>query len=145
MLKNQATDKRKERHHLTQEDFTPDSVLKILCPPDNDPLYKDFSLTLVDPCMGNGNIILYIYKKRLEGIKMQRDKVKALSTLYGTELMEDNVEEFRERLKELLRESYTDEIDRIAHNNFVGGVDALNDWDFDKWKRKPKATTKKLF
>jgi hypothetical protein len=59
--------------------------------------------------------------------------------------MEDNVEEFRERLKELLRESYTDEIDRIVHNNFVGGVDALNGWDFDKWKRKPKATTKKLF
>lgn len=145
MLKDQSTDKRKERHHITQEDFTPESVLKILCPPDDDPLYNDFSLTLVDPCMGTGNIILYVYKKRLEGIKMQRDKVKALSTLYGTELMEDNVEEFRDRLKELLRESYTDEIDRIANTNFVGGVDALNDWDFEKWKRKSKTTTKKLF
>jgi hypothetical protein len=145
MLKEQATEKRKERHHITQEDFTPESVLKILCPPDGDPLYNDFSLTLVDPCMGTGNIILYVYKKRLEGIKMQRDKVKALSTLYGTELMEDNVEEFRDRLKELLKESYTDEIDRIAHTNFVGGVNALTEWDFDNWKRKSKTNTKKLF
>lgn len=53
--------------------------------------------------MGTDNIILYVCKKRLDGIIMQRDRIKALSTLYGTELIEDNVEEFRERLKELLR------------------------------------------
>lgn len=145
MLKENITDIRKERHKKTQEDFTPDSVLRILCPEDNDPLYFDFSKTLVDPCMGNGNIILYVYKKRLENTKIQKDVELALSTLYGVELMQDNVDEFYDRLKELLQEKYTDEIDKIAHHNFVGGVDSLNDWDFDNWKFKTKNTTKKLF
>jgi len=145
MLENQNTDKRKERHHITQEDFTPESVLKVLCPPDDDPLYHDFSLTFCDPCMGTGNIVLYVYKKRLNNAKTQKDIETALSTLYGVELMDDNVEEFYEILKELLQDRYTESIDKIAKHNFVGGIDSLNDWDFEHWRPKKKKKTKSIF
>ena len=102
MLKEDISDKRKERHSETQEDFTPREILEIMFYGMDDNLYKDFSKTFCDPCVGSGNIYLYVLEHRLEYCKTPNDVYKAISTLYGTELMEDNTEECRERILMML-------------------------------------------
>jgi hypothetical protein len=57
--------------------------------------FTDASLTVCDPCCGDGN---YLAISLLRRIKNGIDFETALSTIYGVDLMADNVELCRERL-----------------------------------------------
>ena len=57
--------------------------------------FIDASQTLIDPCCGDGN---YLAMMLLRRIKNGIDFETALSTIYGVDLMEDNVKLCRERL-----------------------------------------------
>lgn len=139
MLKNDITDKRKERHQKTQEDFTPVEICHILFEV-QDELYKDFSKTFCDPCCGTGNIIRYLLKERLKYCKVEEDVYKALETIYGTELMKDNTEECKQKiLMDCLRWSSSHDLDlkdkklmQIIENNIVC-TDTFK-WDYKNWK-----------
>lgn len=138
-----ATDKneiRKERHHITQEDFTPDEIVKLMCDQfQDDTIYTDFSKTVLDPCAGTGNILLYVFNERLMYCKCSEDVYNALSTIYGTELMADNVEECHERFMKRLQEIEgldKNKIKSILEHNIVC-TDTF-DWDYENWKSMPK-------
>ena len=73
MLEQDITDKRKERHKITQEDFTPPEIVSLLCN-GSEELFTDFSKTVCDPCCGIGNIILFILRKRFENCKTKTDE-----------------------------------------------------------------------
>ena len=139
MLKNDITDKRKERHQKTQEDFTPVEICHILFE-GQDELYKDFSKTFCDPCCGTGNIIRYLLKERLKYCKVEEDVYTALETIYGTELMEDNTKECRQKiLYDCLKWSSEHDVDLrdrklisiIGHN--IVCTDTFK-WDYENWK-----------
>ena len=136
MLQENISTKRKERHKQTQEDFTPDNILNVMFEGMDEELYSDFSKTFCDPCMGNGNIYLYVLKKRLNYCKSSNDVNNALSTLYGVELMEDNVQETKERIFKLLDEMNVEysrrEAQEIMDHNLV--CSDFFKWDFDNWK-----------
>ena len=139
MLKDDITDKRKERHQKTQEDFTPVEICKILFE-GQDELYKDFSKTFCDPCCGTGNIIRYLLRERLKYCKVEEDVYKALETIYGTELMKDNTEECKQKiLIDCLKWSSSHDLDlkdkklmQIIENNIVC-TDTFK-WDYENWK-----------
>lgn len=139
MIKEDIIEKRKQRHKITQEDFTPDSVLDIMLKDVDQSLYIDFKKTFCDPCCGTGNIYIYILKKRLEHCKNDKDVYNAVQTMYGTELMEDNVEECKQKvITLLLRWSASKNInleDRkiisIIDKNIIC-ADTFN-WDYDNW------------
>ena len=140
MLKDDINDKRKERHKKTQEDFTPVEICCILFE-GQDELYKDFSKTFCDPCCGTGNIIRYLLKERLKYCKVEEDVYKALETIYGTELMEDNTEECKQKiLMDCLKWSSLHDLDlkdkkliQIIENNIVC-TDTFK-WDYENWKK----------
>ena len=139
MLKNDITNKRKERHQKTQEDFTPVEICHILFE-GQDELYKDFSKTFCDPCCGTGNIIRYLLKERLKYCKVEEDVYTALKTIYGTELMEDNTKECRQKiLYDCLKWSSEHDVDlrdrkliSIIEHNIVC-TDTFK-WDYENWK-----------
>lgn len=149
MLEQDITQKRKDRHHITQEDFTPPEVIDMLfkdIPPD---LYTDFSKTFCDPCAGIGNILVYVLNRRLEYCKSEDDILNALSTLYGVELMEDNLEELYYTLLNaiLINSEYNSDIFiskiwEILKRNFV--CSNAMEWNFEKWEKK-KSNIIKLF
>lgn len=147
MLKNNITKERKERHHITQEDFTPDSIIDIMVQDLPDDLYIDFSKLMLDPCAGNGNILIYVFNKRLEYCKSELDVYNALSTIYGTELMEDNVQECYERFIQILIDCpfYIDEekAENILKHNIVC-TDTFK-WDYENWEPIKEAKTHPLF
>lgn len=139
MLKKDITDKRKERHKKTQEDFTPVEICHLLFE-GQDELFKNFNKTFCDPCCGTGNIIRYLLRERLNNCSKSIDVYRALETIYGTELMEDNTEECRQKmLNDCMKwssEHNVDLIDKklisiIEHN--IVCTDTFK-WDYENWK-----------
>ena len=135
MLDDDKTKERLERHHITNEDFTPDDVVEELYSLLPDDVYTDFSKTVLDPCCGIGNLLLYVVEKRLMLCKSEDDVHAALSTIYGTELMADNVDECKERIKSAVLSSNINvnivEIDKILNHNIVH-TDMFK-WNYDGW------------
>lgn len=86
------TNERAERRKSTGEDFTPPEVVDLLLD-GQDELFSDFTKTFLDPCIGIGFIYIGVLKKRLEHCKTSDDILDAIRTMYGTELMQDNVDE----------------------------------------------------
>lgn len=140
MLKEDISDKRKNRHKQTQEDFTPISIVNTLLDLASEDLFSDFSKTFCDPCIGSGNIAIGVLKRRFNYCKSKEDVYNALSTIYGVELMEDNVEECRQKfVYECLKFSSSNNIDledkiliEIVNHNIV--CSDFFKWDFEHWK-----------
>lgn len=136
MLEQDKTDIRVARHKVTQEDFTPDVINDIMFD-DKQELFEDFTKTYCDPCAGIGNMLLYVLRKRLIYCKTKYDLYNAVKTLYGNELMEDNVQEIYNRMIfavrdyaeanriEVSRKEYCVIFKRIKENIICGDVFAL--------------------
>ena len=125
MLKETITDKRKERHSVTQEDFTPENVVASLFDHVPEDVFTDFTKTVLDPACGTGNIINYVLARRLEHTETPEQAIEALSTLHGVELMADNVEENKEIIRRMLVERYPGvdmaAVDQVLDKNIVCG------------------------
>ena len=117
MLENDKTKERVERHKITQEDFTPNEIIKLMVMDLGDEYYTDFSKTILDTSCGIGNILLYVLNKRLENTSTMIEGLKAIKTLYGVEIMADNVEECRNRLYNTLIEKYPQIKDNKLYDN----------------------------
>lgn len=144
MLTETVTDIRKERHHITQEDFTPEIVLEMFASGFFKEEFQDADSVFLDNSCGNGNILLFVLGKKLDaGIGY----LDALETLFGIDLMKDNVEECHERIRQLLEDRRIEfdrtEVDRILEHNIVCH-DSL-DWNFKEWKPNPKIIEEPLF
>ena len=142
MLEENKTQQRIDRHKVSQEDFTPRNIVEKLYIGAEE-LFTDFSKTMCDPCAGIFYIIMYCFEKRLENCNSSDDIISAISTLYGTELFEDNVIEGKQNLWNVLNEyldnnkqinftmKYKEKFQEIIDNNFV--VTDTFKWDFENW------------
>lgn len=132
--KNDGIKREQKRIKANGEVFTPrDLVLKMLSKiPES--TWKDPKKTFLEPTFGSGNMLICMLEKRIEsGVK----PLDALKTLYGIELMQDNVNLCHERIKEVLRANgvkITPKVLDIINHNFV--CSNFFDWDFDNWCSK---------
>ena len=95
----------------SQEFFTPYSIVKRMCDkiPYSD--WEDPTKTFLESSFGNGQFVVYIVWNRIQhGIDWQT----ALKTLYGLELMHDNVLECHDRVIDLLTKLGTEFDERTA-------------------------------
>ena len=135
-LTNYATETRVARRKTgkkTQEFFTPYSIVKRMCDkiPDDD--WSNPTKTFLESSFGNGQFVVYIVWNRIQhGIDWQT----ALKTLYGVELMADNVLECHDRVIDLLTKLNIDFDEhtarKIMKNNLV--CSDFFKWDFEHWK-----------
>ena len=140
MLEEDKILKRIERHKETQEDFTPIGVVNSMLDQYPQEAFKDMKKTFIDYSAGNGNLLVEAYDRKLDNSKNIDDAIVALMSIYGVELMADNVEECRERLHSLLISRYPKvksepEIDRIARCIIINRIqwhDSLK-FDYDNW------------
>ena len=85
------------RRNQTAEVFTPlELVNEIL--DKLDPSVWKAEKTFCDPAAGNGNFLVEVYRRK---IAYEHDPTDALKTIYGVELMQDNVDEMRDRLLQM--------------------------------------------
>ena len=123
---------RSKRRKQTGEDFTPRALVDMMLdklPPEEFGKISNF----LDPCAGNGNIIIPIIERKLAaGLSY----IEALETTWALELMQDNVDEMKERIRMLIAErcpeADIDKVNEIINFNIACG-DAFK-WDFDNWR-----------
>jgi type I restriction-modification system DNA methylase subunit len=83
------------RVKATGEVFTPTPLVQEILEQLPQELFKDPSKTFLDPACGDGQFLSEVLIRKLEnGIDFET----ALSTIYGVDLMQDNVDLCRERL-----------------------------------------------
>lgn len=140
--KDDGIERSQERIKKNGEVFTPDSIIQTMMDMVEDQtIWSNPEKTFLDPTCGDGNIIVAMLTRRLNSGVSPRD---AVSTMYGVELMQDNVDKCKERIRVLLgsEESPCHDYDDILDENIV--CHDFFDWDFDNWRPlAPKA--KKLF
>ena len=135
-LDGYTTDKRLERRtgvKSTQEFFTPYSIVKKMADKISPEDWGDPDKTFLEPAQGNGQFTLFILYRRIHEYNIPWRT--ALETMYTVELMEDNVQESRQRVHELLRNispDYDPKVaDEIMDKNFV--CSDFFKWDFENW------------
>lgn len=121
-------EKRKERRKKTAEVFTPEWLAQEMLDKIPDDYWDDPKKTALEPSCGDGVFVLLILKKRLEhGINL----LDAVHTLYACDIMEDNIDICRERVRQFCIEHDGDMevLEKIIdHNIFC--CDTLN-YDFE--------------
>jgi len=113
---------RDDRVKDTGEVFTPDSLVQKMLDElgidwDNPPQDKTF----LDPTCGSGNFLVALAKR---GIPVHN--------IFGLDLMDDNVETTRKRLREIYGD--TDDVNFHLNRNIEQGDALTNSYDFyEKW------------
>ena len=129
---NEVRKARRKGSKSTQEFFTPFEIVEKMCNKIPEETWRDPEKTFLEPCFGNGQFILYIIWKRL---CLQVPLMTTLKTIYGVELMEDNVKETKERILDLLTKLKVKfdekEVIQILDSNLV--CSDFFKWDFENW------------
>ena len=136
-LSNYATDirvaRRKNFKVNSQEFFTPYSIVKRMADKIHDSDWSDPKKTFLESSFGNGQFVVYIVWNRIQhGI----DWETALKTLYGVELMFDNVQECHDRVIDLLTKLGIEFDERTARKIMKKNLVCSDffKWDFENWK-----------
>ena len=139
--------KSRERVAAYGEVFTRDEEVKNMCN-----LVKEecerFDSTFLEPACGDGNFLAEILTRKLDALEndsdFERKSLIALASLYGIDILPDNVEDCRKKLLRIWREhgNFSEEAEEVANEivtaNIVQG-DTLNpseiiftEWTHDK-------------
>lgn len=147
--------KSRERVSAHGEVFTAEREVKAMCDLVGDQC-RDYRAAFLEPACGEGNFLAEILRRKLDAIHGQDDytvkSLIALSSLYGIDILSDNVEACRNRLHDLWSSTYdfteNDEknAERILKANIVCG-DSLHPETitFNEWTFTDKGFTGKKF
>ena len=90
--------KSKQRGRERGEVFTAEREVKAMCDLIPEDIWRDITKTFLEPACGNGNFLVEIFERKLKYCKGEKDGLKALASIVGIDIMQDNVEESRIRL-----------------------------------------------
>ena len=125
----------KERVKITGEVFTPTPIVNDVLDALPNELFKGTE-TFCDPMCGDGQFLVEVLKRKLSnGVTPSA----AIKSIYGVDLMPDNIELCKTRLRNILMEHLNCEyfalpgnIKRTINKNIVC-ADTFA-WDFEKWQ-----------
>ena len=134
-MDNKSLVKSHERIRDLGEVFTPKSIVLLMLKRLPEEFWKDPAKTLIDPSCGTGNFLVIIIALK---IKMGSTPLQALSTTYGIDIAQDNIDECKERMllsaekySGLIREQSW--IDVVNHNVICGDGLKRETWEkFDE-------------
>lgn len=115
--------KHPERVKQLGEVFTPTELVLEMIEQLPDEMFED-GRTFLDPTCGNGQFLA-----ALAIIKRELGHREVLSTIYGVDIMEDNVDECRERLLDIC--GHTPENIKIVERNIVCADGLKYDYSFN--------------
>ena len=93
--------KSKKRVKEFAEVFTPDFIVKDMCDLIPAEIWERIDSTFLEPACGNGNFLVEIYSRKLQRCKNEVDGLKALNSIFGIDILADNVCESRQRLVDM--------------------------------------------
>lgn len=98
--------KSKKRVKEFAEVFTPDFIVKDMCDLIPSEIWENIESTFLEPACGNGNFLVEIYARKLEHCKDEKDGLKALASIVGIDIQQDNVDESRLRLRSMFLDKF---------------------------------------
>ena len=135
--KNDGITRSKERITKNGEVFTPRSLVEKMMDKIPEEKWKDPNSVWLEPTFGSGNMLICMLERRIaSGV----EPIQAVKTLYGVELMQDNVDLCKDRIREVLRANKVKidkKVNDIIDHNFV--CSDFFKWDFENWRSKEEA------
>lgn len=135
--KNDGITRSKERITKNGEVFTPKSLVEKMMDKIPEEKWKDPNSVWLEPTFGSGNMLICMLERRIaSGV----EPIQAVKTLYGVELMQDNVDLCKDRIREVLRVNKVKidkKVNDIIDHNFV--CSDFFKWDFENWCSKEEA------
>ena len=135
--KNDGITRSKERITKNGEVFTPKSLVEKMMDKIPEEKWKDPNSVWLEPTFGSGNMLICMLERRIaSGV----EPIQAIKTLYGVELMQDNVDLCKDRIREVLRTNKVKidkKVNDIIDHNFV--CSDFFKWDFENWRSKEEA------
>ena len=135
--KNDGITRSKERITKNGEVFTPRSLVEKMMDKIPEEKWKDPNSVWLEPTFGSGNMLICMLERRIaSGV----EPVQAVKTLYGVELMQDNVDLCKDRIREVLRANKVKidkKVNDIIDHNFI--CSDFFKWDFENWRSKEEA------
>ena len=132
--KNDGITRTKERITKNGEVFTPKSLVEKMMDKIPEEKWKDPNSVWLEPTFGSGNMLICMLEHRIaSGV----EPIQAVKTLYGVELMQDNVDLCKDRIREVLRANKVKidkKVNDIIDHNFV--CSDFFKWDFENWRPK---------
>lgn len=102
--------KSKERVKKYAEVYTPEWCVKKMCDMCDEEsgghAFDRIETTFLEPACGNGNFIAEIIRRKLLLCKTDEDAVTACGSVYGIDILPDNVQECRERIEKQVHEVF---------------------------------------
>ena len=123
---------RDARRKKTAEIFTPPKLVNEMLDKLPTVVWDDIEKTFCDPACGNGNMLVECLRRKLDH---GHEPFQALSTIYGVDLMPDNVRECQQRLLAMMP-TVTAEAIKTVLTNIVCANSLEYDFEFE---RKPTA------
>lgn len=90
--------KSKRRVKEFAEVFTAEREVKAMCDLIPNAVWENIEATYLEPACGTGNFLVEILKRKYSNCKTEKDGLKALSSVVGIDIQQDNVKECRVRL-----------------------------------------------
>lgn len=127
--------KSKQRVNKYGEVFTAEREVKAMCD-----LVPEWTIEnkFLEPACGNGNFLVEIAKRKFSLCKNVKDGLKALTSIVGIDIQEDNVVESRNRLYKLFVTTFTEANSisklfalNIIKNNIICGnsLEIMKQWE----------------
>lgn len=120
--------KPKERVRDHGEVYTPAHIVRNMCDLIPSEIWEDINTKFLEPCCGNGNILAEIAKRKFEHCRSADEGLDALRSIYGIDILADNVEESRQRLFDMFVNAFPDAVildimaaEAILENNIICG------------------------
>lgn len=93
--------KSKQRVKDFAEVFTPKHIVKDMCDLVPEEMWVSVDTTFLEPACGTGNFLVEILERKFKLCESWEDGLRALKSVYGVDIQQDNVEEAKGRLFEM--------------------------------------------
>lgn len=90
------------------EVFTAEREVKAMCDLIPQETWQNIESTFLEPACGIGNFLVEILSRKLDKCKDVKDGLKALNSLFGVDILADNVEESRARLLKMFVDKFSE-------------------------------------
>lgn len=84
-------------------------------------IWDNIDSTFLEPTCGNGNFLVEILERKLKRCENEEQGIRALKSIYGIDIMQDNVYESRKRMKDIFTARFNCDIDSILEHNIICG------------------------
>lgn len=140
--------KSKQRVKDFAEVFTPAHIVKDMCNLVPEEMWISVDTTFLEPACGTGNFLAEILERKFKLCQSWEDGLRALKSVYGMDIQQDNVEETKQRLFDMYIKQHPKSpavsgliAAQILENNIVCG-DFIKEWK-DERSGRSRSRSKK--